>query len=391
MSKTENFTRFELARRIEHLVLILSFTVLALTGLPQKFSLSGISQVMVHLFGGIEMIRVIHRLAATLFILEAIYHLVVLGYKLFVLRLRATMLPGIKDALDGFQEILHNLGLRKRMPRMGRYNFKEKMEYWALVWGLLVMALTGLMMWNPILTSKILPGQFIPAAKAAHGAEAVLAVLAILLWHFYHVHLRGWNWSMITGKLSRDEMAKEHAEELEHIEKGMLPSPLPPVLYRRRMRVFAPLAILLSLLLVFGLYKFTTTEQTALIILPTSGPSGQIFAPQTATPGITLTAAATPATGTMQPDLSPALTWTGGIDQLFENACGECHGSSGGLSVSTYDGLIKGGKHGPDILPGNPEDSRLVKIQSSGDHPRLFNASELASVIAWIQAGALEK
>jgi formate dehydrogenase gamma subunit len=279
MSETETDSRFELARRIEHLVLILSFTTLAITGLPQKFSLAGISQVMIHLYGGIEMTRVIHRLAATIFVLEAVYHLVVLGYKLFVVRVEASMLPGLKDAVDGIQATLYNLGLRKELPRMGRYNFKEKMEYWALVWGLVIMELTGFMMWNPILTSKILPGQFIPAAKAAHGAEAILAVLAILLWHFYNVHLRGWNWSMLTGKLSHTEKEEEHAGELDKIDAGQDPLTINPRQYKRRMKVFVPLAIVVSLSLMFGLYKVATFEQTALIIPLTLDPGLQIFVP----------------------------------------------------------------------------------------------------------------
>ncbi len=79
------------------------------------------------------------------------------------------------------------------------------------------------------------------------------------------------------------------------------------------------------------------------------------------------------------------------MDQLLVNNCGECHGDSGGLSVSTYADLMKGGENGPAIIPGNPSESRLVEIQSSGKHPRLFTASELSSVIAWIKAGALEK
>jgi cytochrome b subunit of formate dehydrogenase len=225
------------------------------------------------------MTRVIHRLAATIFVLEAVYHLVVLGYKLFVVRVEASMLPGLKDAVDGIQATLYNLGLRKELPRKGRYNFKEKMEYWALVWGLVIMELTGFMMWNPILTSKILPGQFIPAAKAAHGAEAILAVLAILLWHFYNVHLRGWNWSMLTGKLSHTEKEEEHAGELDKIDAGQDPLTINPRQYKRRMKVFVPLAIVVSLSLMFGLYKVATFEQTALIIPLTLDPGLQIFVP----------------------------------------------------------------------------------------------------------------
>jgi len=390
MSEPQKYSRFELAQRIEHLVLIISFTVLAITGLPQKYSLAGISQAMINLFGGIETIRVIHRLAAILFVLEAVYHLVAIGYKLFVLRLEAGMLPGSKDAVDGIQETLFNVGLRKELPRMGRYNFKEKMEYWAVIWGLVIMALTGFMMWNPIFTTQILPGQFIPAAKAAHGAEAVLAVLAIILWHFYNVHLRGWNWSMITGKLSRSEMEEEHSRELEEIDSGQAPVQASHGEYRRRMRVFVPLALVGSLLVVFGLYKFVSFEQTAIVTPLNVEPGVQIFVPQTATPGVV--PSATPIASAKQPDLAGAPTWSGsGVDQLFANNCSQCHGSSSGLSVSTYAGLMKGGMLGLDVIPGNPAESRLVTIQSSGEHPGLFSASDMANVIAWIKAGALEK
>ena len=221
MSDTiKNYLRFDVAQRFEHLLLIISFTLLGLTGLPQKYSLAPISQAIIAALGGIETIRIIHRIAAVVFVLEAVYHLVVVGYKVFVMRKQASMLPGVKDGTDAFQWLMHNIGLRKQAPKMPRYNFMEKMEYWAMAWGLVLMALTGFILWNPLSTARILPGQFIPAAKAAHGAEAVLAVLAIILWHFYNVHLKKWNWSMIRGTLSKEEMEEEHGEELEEIEKG---------------------------------------------------------------------------------------------------------------------------------------------------------------------------
>ncbi len=90
----------------------------------------------------------------------------------------------------------------KTPPQMGRYTFEEKMEYWAFAWGAIIMGATGFMMWNPISTVKFLPGEVIPAAKAAHGGEALLAVLAIIIWHMYGVHIKRFNKSMWTGKMS---------------------------------------------------------------------------------------------------------------------------------------------------------------------------------------------
>jgi cytochrome b subunit of formate dehydrogenase len=173
-------SRFSAFQRIEHWVLFASFTVLALTGLPQKFALAGVSDAIIAFLGGIETVRIIHRVAATIFMLEAVYHLVVVGYKLFVLRLKASMIPGSGDVTEAIQAVLYNLGIRRQQPKAGRYNFAEKLEYWAMVWGLVMMGATGFILWNPIVSSTILPGEIIPAAKSAHGYEAVLAVLAIL-------------------------------------------------------------------------------------------------------------------------------------------------------------------------------------------------------------------
>ena len=110
------------------------------------------------------------------------------------------MLPIINDVTNVFQAFMYFIGRRKQPPQQGRYTFEEKLEYWAVVWGTMIMAITGFMMWNPIATTRILPGQFIPAAKVAHSLEAVLAILSILIWHMYQVFVRHFNKSMYSGK-----------------------------------------------------------------------------------------------------------------------------------------------------------------------------------------------
>jgi cytochrome b subunit of formate dehydrogenase len=182
----------------------------------------------------------------------------------FVRRVRMTMLPGWQDVKDAFQAFSYNLGLHKNHPRMGQYNFAEKAEYWAVIWGTVVMIITGFMLWNPITTTLFLPGEIIPAAKAAHGGEALLAVLSILTWHFYHVHVKRFNKSMFTGYLSREEMLEEHALELEHIEAGRREIPPDPAAVRRRTAIFVPVAVVISATLLIGLYFFVTHEHTAI-------------------------------------------------------------------------------------------------------------------------------
>ncbi|MCB0085769.1 MAG: hypothetical protein KDE47_32730, partial [Caldilineaceae bacterium] len=249
-----HYKRFTRAQRIEHVLLFTSFTTLVLTGLPQLYSLTWIGSFTIWLLGGIEAVRIIHRTAAVLLMLETIYHGGIVTYKVFVKRVSLTMMPGWQDILDGFQALGYNLGLAKTPPRMGRYTFGEKVEYWAVIWGTVIMVITGFMLWNPIATTKFLPGQAIPAAKAAHGGEALLAILSIFPWHVYHVHIKHFNRSIFTGRISRHEMEEEHPLELAAIEAGAAERSVDPVALRRRQRLFYPVAVVISVTLLLGLY-----------------------------------------------------------------------------------------------------------------------------------------
>jgi cytochrome b subunit of formate dehydrogenase len=239
---------------------------------------------MIGAMGGIEATRLIHRGAAIILLLVTIYHFIAVAYRIYVQRVAMTMLPGWQDVKDALQTLGHNLGLYKLAPKMGRYTFGEKVEYWAVIWGTVIMAITGFMLWNPIATTAVLPGEFIPAAKAAHGGEAILAVLSILTWHLYNVHLKHFNRSMFTGEISRREMVEEHPLELAQIEAGRArPAPVAAT-RRRRMRVFVPFAVALSLALLVGLYLFVAYEQTAIPTIPAENVEAFVPAPPTLIP-----------------------------------------------------------------------------------------------------------
>ncbi len=383
---TTNYLRFKTSRRIEHVVLIVSFTTLALTGLVQKYPNNDFSLAVVSLLGGIPSIRIIHRIAAVLFMLEAVYHFILMAYGLYVHRQKPTMAPGVKDVIDGIQSAAYNLGLRKEAPKMGRYNFAEKAEYWALIWGLFAMSLTGLMLWNPIFTSNFLPGQFIPAAKVMHGLEAVLAVLAIILWHFYNVHVKFWNWSMIRGTLTREQMEEEHALELEEMEKGEAVPDLDANVTSRRKKIFYPIAAIATIVLVAVIVVLVTFEETAITTVPPLPEQGEIFVPQTPTPMPTKAPTATPRPQVELP--TGPLTYTTGIGAIFTDRCGSCHGALGGLSVETYDDLMKGGTTGPVIIAGDADASLVITKLADGKHPGNFEPAELEKIIEWINAGA---
>ncbi len=283
-AKHEAYLRFSVPQRLEHILLIVSFSTLGITGLIQKYSAAPVADFLIGLLGGIELVRIIHRIAAITFVLEGIYHAVVLGYKVFVQRVEMTMLPGPKDLIDVLDVLRVNLGLTKEHPKLPRYNFAEKAEYWAMMWGAIMMGLTGFMLWNPIATSNFLPGQFIPAAKAAHGGEAVLAVLAILVWHFYNVHLKMFNKAMFTGKMTRHQMEEEHGAELAALMSNSLRPAANPAGVRRRERVYLPIAVIFALVLALGLYWLATFEQTAVAVVPAPATQVPVFAPLTPTP-----------------------------------------------------------------------------------------------------------
>jgi cytochrome b subunit of formate dehydrogenase len=388
---TRTYERFPLARRIEHWVMMLSFTTLALTGLPQKFPSSPISIFFVNILGGIEALRTVHHIAAVVMMLGTAWHLLVFGYMAYVRRTRLSMLPSLQDVKDGWQALMYNLGFAKSFPQMGRYTFEEKMEYWAFVWGAIIMGATGFMMWNPITTVKFLPGEVIPAAKAAHGGEALLAVLAIIIWHMYGVHVKRFNRSMFTGKMSEGEMLHEHPLELADIKAGVAERPLDPVELRKRQRVYLPIASVLALFMLLGVYGFVNAEETAITTVERQVPTVEVFVPWTPTPAPTQTT--TPEGGaTAEPIPSGPLTWDGSISAMLQAKCSTCHGASafGGLNLSTYADALQGGESGPAIVPGDAENSLLVTIQQAGGHPGQLTPEELARVIEWIDAGAPE-
>ena len=384
MNQSERYLRFPLARRIEHWVMVASFTILALTGLPQKFITWAVSETMIALLGGIEFVRIIHRVSAVVLMLITVYHLGAGIYQWIVVRKPLSMLPSLDDIKIAWSTLRYNLKKISDKPKQGFYTFEEKFEYWALVWGMLIMMVTGFFLWNPITAAKFLPGAWIPAAKAAHGNEALLAVLAILMWHFYHVLIKHFNKSMYTGYMSREEMEAYHPLVLEEIP---LP-PIPNALFRQRRRTFTIGYGLASLVFLAGIYWFVTSEQTA-----TTPPEEipdlrgiEVFSPIDPTPYPT-------AFSLQFPLVDIGSTWNNGVGELFINRCGACHNpvnNQGSLDLTIYAGLLSGGNSGPAVIPGASGVSLVVIWQTKSDHPAQFSQGEIAALREWIDNQAPE-
>jgi hypothetical protein len=246
------------------------------------------------------------------------------------------------------------------------------------------MVITGFMMWNPIATTNILPGQIVPAAKAAHGAEAVLAILAIIIWHLYHVLVKTFNRSMYNGKLSEEQMLHEHPLELADIKAG-IDKPVTTAEGIARRSEFSSHIQCRGCGVDFWdrLFHHLRRHRHRDCASFRSRRSGGLCPADT--DASRRRSSPTPAAS------SPGLG--GGIGPLLESKCGGCHNGSsliGGLDLTTYQGAMKGGNSGPAVVPGDAQAGTLIQVQSAGGHPGQLTDEALAPVSVWIAAGAPE-
>jgi len=203
-------------QRWQHWVLLVSFTVLVLTGFALKYPESGFAAFL----GISERVRsIVHRIAGTVLILAGVYHLFYLGLMREGRRMFGDMSPSGQDALAAWHNLRYHLGRIPAKPQFGRFNYAEKIEYWALVWGTIIMAVTGIMLWAKIFVANMLPRWWLDAATAVHFYEAVLATLAIVVWHLYQVFFDPdafpMNWAWWNGRMDAKHYREAHPLDTE--------------------------------------------------------------------------------------------------------------------------------------------------------------------------------
>ncbi len=216
----QRFRPFEV---YQHMLLILSFSMLALTGFALRFPEAAWVELLVSL-GMTEALRAnLHRIAAILMI---IISLIQAGYLLFTpggKREMKALMPTMRDARDLWANIAFHLGLRNRKPEFDRFSYAEKAEYLALVWGVLLMAVTGFILWFPEFFIYYLPVWSFETAEVIHYFEAWLATLAILVWHWFfvifHPRVYPMNITWMDGKISEREMKEEHLLEYKRMKR----------------------------------------------------------------------------------------------------------------------------------------------------------------------------
>jgi formate dehydrogenase gamma subunit len=221
------YLRMSKSERIQHFLLFTSFITLILTGFGLKFPEAFWVKWIVYIIGdnAFEARGVVHRVASIVMIAASLYHLY---YILFTARgkqLVRDFLPCKQDLFDFKDSMLYLIGKSDVKPKLGRFSYIEKMEYWAVVWGTVIMGATGFILWFENTFLKIVGTTGMDISTAIHYYEAILASLAILVWHFYFIFLNPdvapMNKAWSKGYLTREQMEHEHPLELEELDKKM--------------------------------------------------------------------------------------------------------------------------------------------------------------------------
>ena len=235
---TGDLPRYSVHIIIQHLLIFVTFIVLSGTGLPLFFSDLSWAQYLITLFGGIDLARQIHKVAAFTMMFASAYHIVTivggtLG-KIFTGKFdyRRTIIPRLKDLSDLFQDIKYFMGFTPYRPKMEKFMYKQKMHYLAILWGSFVLIAAGSALLFPDVVARLFPDTitkilptgivdevafpsfFQSLARLMHADEAVMALIVIAFWHWLNVHLVPGRfplqWSFLNGKITREHQIEEH-------------------------------------------------------------------------------------------------------------------------------------------------------------------------------------
>ncbi len=226
--RQEAYERFCVLHRFLHLVAMLGFTGLALTGFSLKFSAQGWAQAVVFLLGGLDHVRYLHRYCAVVTYACVVAHALWLLYFKFLLKGSLTgpqsLFPRFKDLKDLFQHMAYFFG-KGGQPRFNRFTYWEKFDYLAIFLGMNTMGLTGVVLWFPEFFSRLIPGYFVNVAQVLHVYEAIMAVALKFVVHIISAHLRPEVFplekSIFNGKTTREKIMREHPGEWDVICRGL--------------------------------------------------------------------------------------------------------------------------------------------------------------------------
>lgn len=219
----DSIVRFSPLQRAEHATVMALFVVLAVTGLPQKFFDQTWAAVLVSWLGGVDAARWVHRASGILFTAVLTFHLGRMVYLVARGRIALTLVPVRQDFRDAVITLRYYFGVSDEQARFDRFDYRQKFEYWGLVMGALIVAVTGFILLYPATVTRFLPGEFVPAAQVAHSYEGLMAFLVVIVWHIYNAHLNPdvfpFDTSIFTGRISRSRLRHEHPLEYERLAR----------------------------------------------------------------------------------------------------------------------------------------------------------------------------
>jgi len=246
------YVRFSLAQRYLHGIIVVTFLGLSATGLPLRFAKASWALAFANAVGGFGTILFFHKVCALALTAAFVIHVAKIVYRVVVMKEYGlvwgpdSMVPRLKDIQDFFGNLKWFLWLGPK-PKIDRYAYWGKVDYWAVFWGMGIIGLSGYAMWFAPFFARIIPGSWLNVALLIHGEEALLAVSFIFAIHFFNEHLRPDNFPMdltiFTGRHSEEEFKLRHPEEYARLEaSGELES----------LRAQAPARSLLNLSRVLG-------------------------------------------------------------------------------------------------------------------------------------------
>ena len=236
------YLRFTLAQRLLHVAIIITFLGLALTGLPLRFSTNHWMLALAQAVGGFGAVLFFHKFCALALTIVFAIHVANAAWRVVVHKEYGliwgprSMVPRLKDIQDFFGNMKWFLHLGPK-PKFDRFAYWDKVDYWAVFWGMGIIGFSGYAMWFGSFFARFIPGSWLNIALLIHGEEAILAVAFIFTIHFFNTHLRPENFPMdltiFTGRLSEEEFKRMHPEEFDRLkangglEKLLAPPPPP--------------------------------------------------------------------------------------------------------------------------------------------------------------------
>jgi cytochrome b subunit of formate dehydrogenase len=227
MSKTipTEIERFDLSARVQHIIMFTTFLFLAFTGWGLKYAYAEPASAWIRMWGGARSAGIIHRVAGIIMLLDFAYHQFYLLNLARKKDLRPSVVPGPGDFVDFFQNIGYFLGITRNKPYFGKFTYMQKFDYWAVYWGMFIIGTSGLFLMFPVQVSYLFPSWSLlwiwDVLFIMHSDEALLAIVFILIAHFYNEHLRAevfpMSWVWITGKMSIEDLKHHHPAEYDKL------------------------------------------------------------------------------------------------------------------------------------------------------------------------------